>query len=61
LPFLTPGDRFLFGHVKYSLQGIVFALHKEFIATTHERPTDVLKEALRLGLDHWLERFEWFP
>jgi hypothetical protein len=58
-PYLALPDFFLFGHFKYSLQGIAFPSREELLTTIHEIvgaiPRPIWEDVFR----HWMERLKW--
>jgi hypothetical protein len=57
-PDLAPSDFFLFGHLKYLLQGAIFASRKELLAAIHEIVAGIPQETLQGVFQHWMERPE---
>jgi histone-lysine N-methyltransferase SETMAR len=58
-PDLAPSDFFLFGHLKYLLQGAIFASCDQLFAASHEIVAGIPQETLQGVFQHWMERLEW--
>jgi hypothetical protein len=58
-PDLAPSDFFLFGHVKYYLQGIAFPSREELLAPLHEIGSAIPRPTLEDMFRPWMERLEW--
>jgi hypothetical protein len=58
-PDFTPSDFFLFGHIKYCLQGISFPSREELLAAIHEIAGAVPRPTLKDVFRHCMERLEW--
>jgi transposase len=56
---LASSDFFLSGHVRYCLQGIVFASREEWFAAIHEIVGAIPRTTLEDVFRHWMERLEW--
>jgi hypothetical protein len=52
-------DFFLFGHIKYYLQGIAFPIYEELLAAIHEIVATIPGPTLRAVFRHWMKRLEW--
>jgi hypothetical protein len=58
-PDITPSDFFLFGHIKYCLQGIAFPSSEELLVAIHEIVAAISRPTLEGVFRHWMERLEW--
>jgi hypothetical protein len=56
---LSPSDFFLFGHIKYCLQGIAFPSCEALLAAIHEIVEAIPRPTLEDLFRHWMERPEW--
>jgi hypothetical protein len=56
---LAQSGFFLFGHLKYCLQGIAFPSREELLAAIHEIVGAIPRPTLEDVFRHWMKRLDW--
>jgi len=58
-PDLSPSDFFLFGYLKYPIQGKKFPTSPELVTNLEQIMSDIWRDMLQKVYSEWIDRLEW--